>query len=142
MSLSACAEFEALLVAYDDGELSDIETRRVEAHMAACAACPHVLEEIRGTLALLGDYLDQPVGVLPRAKPKRFPLKWLAAAAAGLLLWAGGSFLYRGGLPTSRAEAAMTGLSERLDDLKDFAARFTKNYRYEKIQSGNHHHRC
>lgn len=56
-----CARMEERLIPYLDGRLSEREHRKVETHLAACAACRLRAEEFRAVTGLLGE--------LPQVEP-------------------------------------------------------------------------
>jgi anti-sigma factor RsiW len=66
---SNCREIEAQLSPYLDGELDEVTTRRVEEHLAGCAACRDALAAIRETER-----------VLAGAMPMRSDAEWEALA--------------------------------------------------------------
>jgi anti-sigma factor RsiW len=53
-----CAEFVALATDYLDGALDPETTRRFAAHPGECAGCATYLDQLRGTIALLGQLAD------------------------------------------------------------------------------------
>ena len=52
-----CAEVQGLLSPYADGVLQAGKVREVEAHLARCAACRRMLEELKAEGALLSEAL-------------------------------------------------------------------------------------
>lgn len=55
---TACAQVEELLPAYDEGDLTQEEARRLERHLQACPACRQGLAELRSSWELLGAWKD------------------------------------------------------------------------------------
>ncbi len=102
--IDACEAFAAELVAYFDGEHTETDAARVEAHLGTCLACRREIERLRRLRALLGELrplepsadfregmwrrLD---AVPPRAVRRSRAVLWtvpaLAAAAAVALVW-------------------------------------------------------
>ena len=109
MTRPPCKEFQESIVALADGELPEAETQRLEEHLAGCAPCAAELEAHRATwqaLELLEGIAARPgwleavereVRAPARGRLVRFP-RWVAAAAAALLVGAGLA-LYAGGAP-------------------------------------------
>jgi len=100
-----------LLSAYIDGEVVADERARVEAHLAACAACAHDLATLRQTVALLGQLpqvaaprpftlRESDVSAVRPARTAWWRLPWaqgvVAAAAVLLCVVAVGSVLLMG----------------------------------------------
>jgi anti-sigma factor RsiW len=54
----ACRELVGLVTAYLDGALAPEERERFEAHLADCAGCRRHLEQVRITIARVGDLRD------------------------------------------------------------------------------------
>jgi len=57
---NACAEFEADLVLYYYGDGSEVERRRVEAHLAGCEHCGRFLNDLRGLLPQMATKVELP----------------------------------------------------------------------------------
>jgi anti-sigma factor RsiW len=53
LPLSPCEEVDDLLSQYLDGELEDRPAARVEVHLATCAGCARLAEELAATIAAL-----------------------------------------------------------------------------------------
>ena len=50
----ACIELVELITDYLEGNLSDADRRRVEAHLAGCDACTSYVEQMRPTIRIVG----------------------------------------------------------------------------------------
>ena len=94
-----CEAFEPLVALYVEGDLPGQDTPRVEAHLAACAGCRELLEDLQASQAAVKEFGAETVdgsllaavraGV--RAKidnGRRVLWPWVAAAAAALALLA------------------------------------------------------
>jgi predicted anti-sigma-YlaC factor YlaD len=57
---NACAEFEADLVLYYYGDGSEVERRRVEAHLTGCERCGRFLNDLRGLLPQMATKAELP----------------------------------------------------------------------------------
>jgi hypothetical protein len=57
---NACAEFEADLVLYYYGDGSEVERRRVEAHLTGCERCSRFLDDLRGLLPQMAVKAEMP----------------------------------------------------------------------------------
>jgi len=95
----SCSKFETDIALYAGGDLAAGRIPRIEWHLAECAACRALAEELRAEQALLGELRDQPledamlaqvrrrvlaeVGATTR-QPSR--LYWKLALAAALVL--------------------------------------------------------
>lgn len=55
---TTCAQVEELLPAYEDGDLSVEETRRLERHLQACPPCRQGLADLRSSWERLGAWKD------------------------------------------------------------------------------------
>lgn len=64
-----CNEFVELVTAYLDGALTPAEEQRVEEHLSLCDGCSAYLEQVRRTVAAVGE-LPGPDG-LPDARRQR-----------------------------------------------------------------------
>jgi hypothetical protein len=51
-----CENYQSLLVAYLDGELSKKESRTISEHLRSCNVCQRELEDIRGSMDALLDF--------------------------------------------------------------------------------------
>ena len=49
-----CRELVELVTDYLEGALPPAERRRFEEHLLSCAVCPRYVEQLRGTVRLLG----------------------------------------------------------------------------------------
>ena len=49
-----CQDFVEVVTSYLEGTMSDIDSRRFDAHLSACAKCGMYLDQIRATIALTG----------------------------------------------------------------------------------------
>jgi len=108
------------LSAYLDGELSPLRAGAVERHVARCATCASRLKGLRRTQAALRaappsaspaegwarlrERMTAPSGARAWVAPRRRPLAWGIAAAAGILVLAAAA-LYLGAGPEGRARA-------------------------------------
>lgn len=83
-----CHELETDLALYAGGDL--IETSAAEAHLAACAGCRALVDDLRGVRDDLSGLRDVALPSLPSIRPRRAPRwPWAAGAiAAGLALFA------------------------------------------------------
>ena len=93
----SCAKLEADIALYAGGDLPAGRTARVEAHLAACAGCRALMEELRAGQALLSELRDEPLAdamvarvrqrVLAEAgTPRPVTGYWKLALAAALVL--------------------------------------------------------
>jgi len=93
----SCTKMEADLALYAGGDLPDGRVARIERHLADCADCRVILEELRASQALLADLRDEPLEnamvaavrrrVLARIDaPRPARLYWKLALAAALIL--------------------------------------------------------
>jgi anti-sigma factor RsiW len=57
----SCAKFEADIALYAGGDLPAARIARVESHLAECADCRALAEELRAGQALLGELRDEPL---------------------------------------------------------------------------------
>jgi hypothetical protein len=57
---NACADFEADLVLYYYGDGSEVERRRVEAHLMKCERCGRFLDDLRGLLPQMATKAELP----------------------------------------------------------------------------------
>jgi anti-sigma factor RsiW len=71
----ACPEFEDRIIDWLDGELSAVERKTVENHVAACAACCNFAEELKSLDAVLASTIQRP------ALPGDFKSKMLRRVA-------------------------------------------------------------
>jgi anti-sigma factor RsiW len=110
---------------YLDGELADGERRELERHLAGCAGCTAVLDELRWVVARARALDDRPpandlwpgiAAMIGAPRPRRrfvFSVPQLAAAGIALMLLSGGTvwtLLHRGPTPAvaARPAAAVT----------------------------------
>jgi len=95
----SCAKFETDIALYAGDDLPAGKRSRIEAHLAACADCRALAEDLRTNQALLGDLRDEPIEesmvaqvrrrVMAKVSPApRRParLYWKLALAAALIL--------------------------------------------------------
>lgn len=95
----SCTKFENQIALYVGGDLPAAQASRVASHLAGCAGCRALAEELRAGLALLGELGDDPLEeamlesvhrrvLAQAASPARPPrrLYWGLAFAAALLL--------------------------------------------------------
>jgi predicted anti-sigma-YlaC factor YlaD len=61
-----CQEAVELVTDYLEGTLSRRETRRLEAHLAACEGCEEYLRQVRATIRILGRV--QPEDLAPETR--------------------------------------------------------------------------
>ena len=94
-----CQIFEPLIALYVEGDLPERDVPRVEAHIATCADCRDLLEDLRSSQAALktlgSEAVDRALltavraGVLSRIdNRRRLVWPWVAAATAALALLA------------------------------------------------------
>jgi anti-sigma factor RsiW len=57
----SCSKFETDIALYAGGDLPRARIARVEAHLAACADCRALAEDLRAEQALLGELRDSPL---------------------------------------------------------------------------------
>ena len=81
----ACCEF-AQLQAYYDGELPARERETVESHLATCADCRRVVQELGAMSELI---VAAPMAQMPAASRERFIEAWEAGSDRGVLKIAG-----------------------------------------------------
>jgi anti-sigma factor RsiW len=94
-----CPNYETMLEAYLDGELPPAEVEQLHRHLEACPECRRELAELRRGIELFrAGSLAEPEIALPpgfaervaakavRPRPGRIWTKWMAAAAAVLLV--------------------------------------------------------
>ena len=123
--MKSCEEYEALISAFLDGELSEAERSELSEHLPACPACQRYFDD----LVAIHDALEQEevpvpegfaeavmarVGETPQEKAKskviRFPRwrRWAALAACCAIAAAGLWGLQGGGLSGRNADAPQT----------------------------------
>jgi hypothetical protein len=96
----SCSKFEIDIALYAGGDLPDGRIVRIESHLAECADCRALAEELRAGRALLSDLLDEPLedAMLAQVRQRvmvelgragfsrRSRLYWKLALAAALVL--------------------------------------------------------
>jgi hypothetical protein len=98
------------LSAYLDGELKNAERERLEAHVAACAACAVALAELREVMARARSLVDTPPAtdlwpaIEARLEPRSAPAKEPGTVVAGPSWW---GRRFELGLPQLAAAAAL-----------------------------------
>jgi hypothetical protein len=87
-----CSEFEPLIALHAGGDLERAESALVEAHVASCAGCRELLDDLRSDRATFEEWGSAPAdaallvtvrsGVMARVRKRRVVLwPWAAAAA-------------------------------------------------------------
>ena len=78
-----CRELVELIGEYLDGALPAAETRRFEAHIAACGSCSAYLEQIRTTAQALGGLTEEAIPAAARDELLAAFARWRQAGATG-----------------------------------------------------------
>jgi len=93
----SCTRWETGVALYAGSDLPAADAAPAEAHLAGCAACRALLDELRAEQSLLADLRDEPLAdamvarvrhnVLARVSvPRRAPWGWRLAFAAAVVL--------------------------------------------------------
>ena len=57
-----CMELIEAITDYLEGTMQEAERRRFDAHLEACPHCVNYLEQMRQTIAALGELSEEPIG--------------------------------------------------------------------------------
>ena len=57
----ACRDLVELITPYLDGELSEEQRARIDAHLAICEGCVNALEQVRETIRVTGSLTDDQI---------------------------------------------------------------------------------
>jgi len=88
-----CAEFEILFCDYVDGGLQGLAKTELEAHLASCATCAQLAEEIQGAVAFIGraEQVEPPAELvtrilhdIPSVRPKKERRSWFGRFFGGM----------------------------------------------------------
>ncbi len=144
MTMDRHAEIAEKLDAYALGQLSEIERRAVDAHVAVCPACAQELRELADAIQGIGESVAPvvppaalrqrvlaSVAELPQeparqrlVSQQRPPMRWGWLAAAAVLLLATGIVAFRADQSRRRLERALTTIQLRNDDLESRVRQF------------------
>lgn len=56
--MKSCSDIQELLPEFDDGDLGEVELQAVAEHLGQCADCSRVLDEMRASWDMLGEWDD------------------------------------------------------------------------------------
>ena len=78
----SCSKFESDIALYAGGDLPGAQIAPIESHLAACAYCRALLEELRLDRVALSELRDEPSGAGFSLRGALAPLLAIAAACA------------------------------------------------------------